>query len=72
MVWHHVEFTSRPNKSHVVPHQYSGDPLFLKSYANGKLLLACTETSPAYSGYMEGAIRSAKTTAEKPKELFKQ
>ncbi len=71
-VWHHEELTSTPYASPILPHQNNGDPIFQKSYANGRLLLAGTETSPAYSGYMEGAIRSARSTADKLKELFKQ
>jgi monoamine oxidase len=71
-VWHHEELTSTPYTSHVLPHQNNGNLVFQKTYANGRFILAGTETSPVYSGYMEGAIRSAKSTAEKLKELFKQ
>ena len=52
--------------------KYYGNLVFQKMYANGRFILAGTETSPVYSGYMEGAIRSAKSTAEKLKELFEQ
>lgn len=41
------------------PHQNNGHPLLQESYLNGKLFLSGTETSAEFSGYMEGAVRSA-------------
>jgi len=47
------------------PHQNNGHKIFESSYFNGKLLIAGTESSPMYSGYMEGAIISANATYRK-------
>lgn len=47
------------------PHQNNGHPIFERSYLNKKLFFAGTESSPRYSGYMEGAIISAKTAFQK-------
>ena len=51
--------------------KYYGNLVFQKMYANGRFILAGKETSPVYSGYMEGAIRSVKSTSEKTKRVFK-
>jgi monoamine oxidase len=42
------------------PHQNNGHPIFKESYLGEKLFFCGTETSPECSGYMEGAIISAK------------
>lgn len=47
------------------PHQNNGHPLLQESYLDGKLFFSGTETSTQFSGYMEGAIRSAISVAEK-------
>lgn len=47
------------------PHQNNGHPLLQKSYMNGKLFFAATETSTEYSGYMEGAVIAAQYMAGK-------
>jgi monoamine oxidase len=48
-----------------VPHKNNGHPLLQQSYMNGNLLFSGTETTPEFSGYMEGAVISAKNTYEK-------
>jgi monoamine oxidase len=42
------------------PHFNNGHPLFQRFYMNGKLLFSGTETAEQHSGYMEGAVCSAK------------
>ncbi|MEJ5103989.1 flavin monoamine oxidase family protein [Chryseobacterium sp. MYb328] len=44
------------------PHQNNGHPLLQFGYLNDKLFFSNTETSPEFSGYMEGAVISAKNT----------
>ena len=46
-------------------HHNNGHPRFAKSYFNDKLFFAGTETSPAFGGYMDGAIIAAKATSER-------
>ena len=47
------------------PHQNNGHKTFESNYLNGKVFFAGTESSLSHSGYMEGAIISAKTAFEK-------
>jgi len=42
-----------------------GNPLFGKTYLDGKLVFSGAETSPVYGGYMDGAIYSGINAAEK-------
>lgn len=42
-----------------------GNPIFSKFHLNGKLLFSGTETSPVYGGYLDGAIYSGITSANK-------
>lgn len=47
------------------PHQNNGHPLLQQSYMGGKLFFSGTESSEEFSGYMEGAVLSAKNTFQK-------
>lgn len=47
------------------PHQNNGHPLLQFGYLNDKLFFSNTETSPEFSGYMEGAVISAKNIVER-------
>lgn len=42
-----------------------GNPVFKEEYMYGRLLLSGAETSPVYGGYMDGAIYSGLTAAQK-------
>lgn len=55
-------FTSYPEP--IFPHQNNGASAFAVSYLNNRLYFAGTETQTKFSGYMEGAIRSAKSVAK--------
>jgi monoamine oxidase len=46
-------------------HHNNGHSKYAKSYFNDKLFFAGTETSPAFGGYMDGAIIAANTTSER-------
>jgi monoamine oxidase len=59
------EFVSDDNNFNLRPHQYNGHPVLQESYCNGRLYFSGTESSPAYSGYMEGAVISALNIARK-------
>ena len=54
------EFILNGNRIINRPHQNNGHPLFQKSYMRGKLFFSGTESINEFSGYMEGAILSAK------------
>ena len=47
------------------PHQNNGHALLQEGYMYGRLFFSNTETSTQFSGYMEGAVRSAKAIAQK-------
>lgn len=46
------------------PHQNNGHPFLHDAQMNGKLFFCGTETSSAYSGYMEGALVAAQKVAK--------
>lgn len=57
--WQNEEYTFTPYNTAVAPHQNNGHPFFRKSYLDGSLFLAGTETAAKNPGYMEGAVYSA-------------
>ncbi|RXJ49790.1 flavin monoamine oxidase family protein [Gelidibacter gilvus] len=59
------EFVSGENQIIHRPHQNNGHPIFMKSYLDNTIFFSGTESSSEYSGYMEGAIISAKTICNK-------
>jgi len=69
-VWRNDSFTFLPYKSHVMPHQNNGHPVFQQPYFGGKLFIAGTETAAQYPGYMEGAIGSARYVVQQLEQLF--
>lgn len=67
-VWRQERFTHSEYNRHILPHQNNGHYLFTKPYLNNKLYIAGAETASDFSGYMEGAIRSAHTIFNTLKE----
>ncbi|QTD38413.1 FAD-dependent oxidoreductase [Polaribacter batillariae] len=55
-VWHKEPLLSFNNQQFLSPHSNNGHPIYQKKYINNKLIIAGSETSPSYGGYMEGAI----------------
>ncbi|ACU63459.1 flavin monoamine oxidase family protein [Chitinophaga pinensis] len=47
------------------PHQYNGHPVLHEAYLNNRFYFCGTETAALHPGYMEGAVLSAITVAEK-------
>ena len=58
-VWSNNKHTHYPYENHVTPHQNNGHPLYKTLFFDKHLIVAGTETSAHYPGYMEGAIHSA-------------
>jgi len=58
-VWNQEGETYFPYNYPITPHQNNGHSIFQPSYFDNKLLLAGTETSDLFPGYMDGAVRSA-------------
>ena len=64
-IWEKEKFTFSPSDQFIAAHQNNGHPIYQDSFWENSLFFAGTETSPNYGGYMEGAIQSAKITAQK-------
>ncbi|MEL6629340.1 MAG: FAD-dependent oxidoreductase, partial [Bacteroidota bacterium] len=63
-VWGQEDKTHSKNIGHLIPHQNNGNPIFRKSFYNGRLLISSSETAEVYPGYMEGAVVSASFTVD--------
>ncbi len=59
------EFVSGENQIINRSHQNNGHPIFRESYLDKTIYFSGTESSSEYSGYMEGAIISARTICNK-------
>jgi len=59
------EFILDENQVIQYPHQNNGHQIFKESYLGRKLFFSGTESSSKFSGYMEGAIISAKSIYDK-------
>lgn len=59
------EFIANGSTMDLKAHQNNAHPLFDESYMGKKLFFSGTETAQNFSGYMEGAILSAKNTADR-------
>ena len=53
------------------PHANNGHPVYQQDYLNGKFIIAGSETSPSYGGYMEGAIYRGNQIVDQLKHSFK-
>jgi monoamine oxidase len=58
-VWRNEPFTFTNYDGHILPHQNNGHAVFQNKYLADRFFVAGAETSAAYPGYMEGAVRSA-------------
>jgi monoamine oxidase len=67
LVWSEEIYTKdkKQESVSVYPHQNNGNPIFSNAYYDNRFLIAGSETSATYSGYMEGAIVSANRIIEK-------
>lgn len=65
IVWRNEPYSFAAYNDHVLPHQNNGHQLYQQSYMDGKLIIGGTETSPSYPGYMEGAVYSAISIAQR-------
>lgn len=64
LIWQKEPLTYAPYKEPLFPHQNNGNEVFRKAYLNNNLFISGTETSAAFPGYMEGAVRSSQWVAE--------
>lgn len=59
VVWRNEPCTYQAYQKHIVPHQNNGHQLYQAAYMDGRLIIAGSETSTQFPGYMEGAVSSA-------------
>tara|TARA_B110000977_G_scaffold201123_1_gene294273 strand:+ start:1717 stop:2775 length:1059 start_codon:yes stop_codon:yes gene_type:complete len=55
-VWPNDELVSFKNDQFLRPHANNGHQIYQQEFLNGKFIVAGSETSTSYGGYMEGAI----------------
>ncbi len=59
--WSQEKYTHLPYNRFLSPHKNNSHSIYNELYLNNKLFIAGTETSSQYAGYMEGAVRRAKS-----------
>ena len=55
-VWNEEDLLNFKNNHFINPHFNNGHSIYQQEYLNGNFIIAGSETSPSYGGYMEGAI----------------
>ncbi|WP_400079300.1 flavin monoamine oxidase family protein [Winogradskyella sp. R77965] len=55
-VWSTDVLTTSEHSNYLSPHSNNGHQIYQNHYFNNKFIVAGSETSPSYGGYMEGAI----------------
>jgi len=55
-VWNKEKLTNFENDKFITPHFNNGNAIYQQEFLNKKLIIAGSETSPSFGGYMEGAI----------------
>jgi monoamine oxidase len=55
-VWTDEALLNFKNNHFISPHYNNGHSIYQKKQLNGRFIIAGSETSPSYGGYMEGAI----------------
>ncbi|HZH01890.1 MAG TPA: NAD(P)/FAD-dependent oxidoreductase [Flavisolibacter sp.] len=71
-IWAEDRYTYSNYTSYVTPHQNNGHPLFSQPLMQDRLYLAGAETSPHFGGYMDGAVYSGLSIANKIIDKIKQ
>jgi len=68
MVWRTEADTFYPYNAHIVPHQNNGNEIYQNAQMKDRFIIAGTETSKVFPGYMEGAVFSGHYAAELAKQ----
>jgi monoamine oxidase len=69
-VWSNDQNLNFKNDTFIPPHFNNGHKIYQQEFLNGKLIVAGSETSPKYGGYMEGAIYRGNQVLEHLKNKF--
>lgn len=69
-VWNEDKLLNFKNDHFISPHYNNGHQIYQQKYLNNKLIIAGSETSPSYGGYMEGAIYRGNQIIKELKNMF--
>lgn len=69
-VWSKETLLNIENTEFLSPHSNNGHPIYQKEYLKGKFIVAGSETSPSYGGYMEGAVFRGNQILDQLKNKF--
>lgn len=61
--WSRERFTATPGPARSPASSYYGNPVLGAPHMDGRLLLASTETAPAFGGHLEGAVLAGRRAA---------
>ncbi len=68
--WRQEPLLHVANNAFLSPHENNGHSIYQKEYLGGTFIIAGSETSPSYGGYMEGAIYRGNQIVEQIKSKF--
>lgn len=69
-VWNKEDLLNFENDNFINPHFNNGHSVYQQEFLNGKLIIAGSETSTSYGGYMEGGIFRGNEITKNLKEKF--
>ncbi|MDX6747738.1 FAD-dependent oxidoreductase [Polaribacter sp. PL03] len=69
-VWNKENLLNFENGTYINPHFNNGHSVYQKEFLKGKFIIAGSETSTSYGGYMEGAIYRGNEITEQLKNKF--
>ncbi|WP_341222272.1 flavin monoamine oxidase family protein [Polaribacter atrinae] len=69
-VWNKEKLVNFENDYFINPHFNNGHSIYKQEFLNGKFIVAGSETSASYGGYMEGAIYRGNEITEQLKDKF--
>ena len=69
-VWSEDKLLNFKNDRFINPHFNNGHQIYQQKYLNDKLIIAGSETSPSYGGYMEGVIYRGNQIVKELKNMF--
>jgi monoamine oxidase len=64
-IWSKEENTFEESTTSLFPHQNNGNPIYNKLFFDDRLLISGSESASEFPGYLDGAVYSGNTAAEK-------
>lgn len=69
-IWSREQYTFESSETLLFPHQNNGHPIFRKNYFSNRLFISSAESAQQHPGYMDGAVTSGNSVAEKISQIF--